>query len=274
VTFEFERGKLYRMPVVFGPTCGPRQVPDGVVIDDARTHRRTTITLTFDARARSLEALLPPRFALRGQPRLVVELSYMYEIDWLAGRGYNMLGVRIPVTFAGEAETIHGQFLTVLWESLADPILSGRDELGFAKLYAEIPEPRIFQGRREYAVGWSGFTFFDLVLDDVTASDAAPPPDPQHQGTLHWKYVLETGRPREAAVSCVTLTPAANPAMRVTGRSTARARARFHRARWEDLPTMFHIVNVLADLVDGAPASCAITESRGYKDLSDQRVVS
>lgn len=266
-------GKLHRMPVVFGPTCGPRQVPDGVVIDDATTHRRTTITLACSAPAERLEAIIPPRFVLRGPPRLIVELSIMTGIDWLGGRGYNMLGIKIPVTFHGEEGGVGGQFLAVLWESLPDPILSGRDELGFAKVYAEIPEPVRFQGGQRYAASWLGFTFFDLELDRIAPVVREPAADPEHRGVLHWKYVPRTGAPGEADVSCITFTPAANPALKVLSRSTARAKAAFRPARWHDLPTMFHIVSTLSEFDLTQPASCSIVESRGYKDLSDQRVL-
>ena len=273
MTYQLIPGKLYRMPVVFGPTCGPRQVPEDVVIDDATTHRRTTITLTCSAPPERLEAMIPPRFVLRGPPLLIVELSLMTGIDWLGGRGYNMLGIKIPVTFRGEESTVGGHFLAVLWESLADPILSGRDELGFAKVYAEIPEPVRYQGSHRYSASWLGFNFFDLELDRISSVAHAPAPDPEHRGVLHWKYVPRTGVPGEADVSCITFTPAANPAMKVLSRSTGRAKAAFRRARWQDLPTMFQIVNALSEFDLSQPVNCSIVESIGNKDLSDQRVL-
>ena len=49
----------------------------------------------------------------------------MKEIEWLAGRGYNTLGVSFPVVFNGEVDRATGSLLTVLWENLTDPILTG-----------------------------------------------------------------------------------------------------------------------------------------------------
>ena len=57
----------------------------------------------------------------------------MKEIEWLAGRGYNTLGVSFPAVFEGEVDRATGSLLTVLWENLTDPILTGREELGFSK---------------------------------------------------------------------------------------------------------------------------------------------
>ena len=63
---------------------------------------------------------------------MTVAATYMKEIAWLAGRGYNTLGVSFPATFTGEEDEVTGNFLTVLWENLTDPIITGREELGFA----------------------------------------------------------------------------------------------------------------------------------------------
>jgi acetoacetate decarboxylase len=87
------------------------------------------MSVTFHSDSEQLEELLPEGFTLRDNPRVTVTASYIKEIEWLAGRGYNTLGVNIPVTFRGEDDEVSGDFLTVLWENLTDPILTGREEL-------------------------------------------------------------------------------------------------------------------------------------------------
>ena len=47
---------------------------------------------------------------MRGEPVATVFASYMTEIEWLAGRGYNVLGVTIPVTFTGKVITPSAAF--------------------------------------------------------------------------------------------------------------------------------------------------------------------
>lgn len=275
MSYELPSGKYHRMPVTYGPTHGPRQVPGGISLNDGDSHLRRTITAAFRVSPAALTPLLPPRFRLRGEPTLVVELQYMKEIEWLAGRGYNIAGVKIPVTFDGVEGAIDGLFYSVLWESLTDPILSGRDELGAPKLYAEINEPRVFQGREHHAASWLGFGFLDIELSG--ARDELPTDEPflsPGSGSLQWKYVPKTGAPDVADVSCITLTPAANPAAKVLRRQRANAAVKFHHARWEDLPTMFQIVNTLADIPLTHCVGCAVTELRGMKDLGDTRVVS
>ncbi|MCX6045700.1 MAG: acetoacetate decarboxylase family protein, partial [Chloroflexi bacterium] len=135
--YQFQPGSMYRMPTHFGPTMGPRQGPDGRKFACKDNPKVTTLAVSFLTNQAQLAALLPDRFELAGEPVVTVYASYMTEIEWLAGRGYNVLGVAFPATFWGEQETVTGSFLTVLWENLTDPIISGREELGFSKVYCE-----------------------------------------------------------------------------------------------------------------------------------------
>ena len=95
---------------------GPRQGPDGRKFECKDNPKVTTLAVSFLTNQEQLAALLPERFELAGEPVVTVYASYMTEIEWLAGRGYNVLGVTFPATFRGEQETVTGSFLTVLWE--------------------------------------------------------------------------------------------------------------------------------------------------------------
>jgi hypothetical protein len=53
-----------------------------------------------------------------------------------------MIRVWRPVTFKGQRDQAVGRFLALMWENLADPIVTGRAEIGQPKLYAEIPARR------------------------------------------------------------------------------------------------------------------------------------
>jgi hypothetical protein len=45
--------------------------------------------------------------------------------------------VLIPATFRGELDVVEGDFVAVMWESLAEPIIPGREEIGLPKLFAD-----------------------------------------------------------------------------------------------------------------------------------------
>src|SRR5262245_29396614 len=69
-----------------------------------------------------------------------------------------------------------GRFLAVMWENLADPIITGRGEIGQPKLFAEIPELRIVGGTYHCEASWMGFRFLDLqateLLEPVSETSA------------------------------------------------------------------------------------------------------
>jgi hypothetical protein len=270
--FAPERGKFYRMPVPYGPMPGPRQIPAGKSVDHHRNPKRWTFGVSYLVEHARLEALLPPGFSLWGEPVLTVDVAYMWGIDWLAGRGYNTFGVKFPAIARANGETVHGTFLSVLWENLADPIISGREELGFSKLYCEIPEPRAHDGRYSIRCGWLGHVFFEMDLSDL--HDAAPAPsNPQNAGLLHYKFMPRTGDWGTADFAGAILSPSRPADITITARKTGKGQFRFHRSRWEDLPTLYHIVNTLADIELIEFRGAHFTQSEGSIDHSDQRII-
>ncbi len=265
---------FHRMPYGFGPTPGPRQGPDGTPFAWVATPFRTTASVTYLSDGARLARLLPPGFTLEGEPLVTVDISYLTALEWLAGRGYNLLGVRFPARFKGARDEAVGLFLAVLWENLADPILSGREELGYAKLWCEIPEPRVLGGRLSYRGAWLGHTFVELELSElgpVAPNHPAVPSLPRNDGTLHYKYVPRTGAPGEADAAYATLTPATGGHATIDAVSVGKGAVAFRRSTWEQIPTMAHIVNALADLPVIEIRDARLVKAHGGKDLSDQR---
>ncbi|MXX04286.1 MAG: hypothetical protein F4X08_08365 [Gemmatimonadetes bacterium] len=285
--YKLQPGRMHMMPTHFGPAAGPRQGPDGRRFDGVDSPRTTSYSVSFLTRPEQLEALLPIGFRLAGDPVVTVTVSYMTEIEWLAGRGYNTLGVSFPAEYRGERDRARGPFLAVLWENLADPILTGREQLGFSKIYCAIPPPSVLNGETRCTADWLGFRFMEMNLSEVetppaAAAEAPAEPaeavatgteDTELTGTLHYKYIPRTGDWDEVDAEYAVLTPSATPNRRVTAQRTVRGRVRFHRADWRDLPTQYHIVNALADLEKIAFPGASIMETVGGKDLSDQRIL-
>lgn len=272
MSYRFEAGRIYRMPTHFGPAPGPRQLPPGVVADPRRSPRRLSVAASFLTEGARLERHLPDGFSLSGEPVVTVEFHFMTDIDWLAGRGYTMIQVGWPVRFAGKRDQATGRFLAVVWENLADPIITGRDEIGHPKLYAEIAEPRCWNGVQLCTAGWMGFRFLDLAVSehrDVAGHGMDAPSD----GTLMLKYVPRTGAWGETDLRQVTLTPAADPDKTVDRHQVGTGTVRFHKAAWSDLPTMHHVVNALAELPVIESRGGSVSQSRGGKPYRDQRVL-
>lgn len=280
-SYTFQSGKIYRMPTHFGPSTGPRQGPDGRRFDEENKEwpKQTDWAVSFLSNADQLQALCPEGFTPIGEPVVTVGLTDMRGIPWLAGRGYKMLGVSFNVAFEGKEDRAMGPFLTVLWENLADPILSGREELGFSKLYCELPDPWPFAGTTRFAASWLGFTFMDMQLEDMQEVPAdiapeAPSVDQDVQlGMLHYKYMPRTGEWGTADVAYPVLTPAANPNVTVHKVLQGQGKVQFHKARWEDMPTQYMIVNAFADLEIKEFRGAMIREYQGSKDLRDQKIL-
>ncbi len=276
--YKFQPGKMYRMPTHFGPSLGPRQSEGGRKFANLDSPKVISRSVSFLTNREQLEELLPEGFEVGAEPVVTVSVSYMTEIEWLAGRGYNTVGVSFPAIFNGKEDHVTGSFLSVLWENLADPIITGREDIGFSKVYCEIPVPGIYQGETHCIASWLGFKFMDLKIKNITQLTpeevAALISKRSGDGTLHYKYMPRTGEWGSADVSYAALTPSASPTNRVVkevwrGEGTVQ----FHKATWEDLPTLCHIVNMLHDLEIKEYRGAVVTKTVGGNDISAQRIL-
>jgi len=270
------KNPMYRMPVFFGPGTGPRRGPDGNPFDGTKGYDTMTHTISFLGNADQLKELLPPKFELYGDPIFNVFFKYMKNIEWLAGRGYNLVGVNVHAVYKGEKDTVPGTLLLVLWENMNEPILTGREELGYSKIYCEIPDPMRVQNTTYCNASWDGFRFFDF-----TARDWREPTEAENrefsartadlQGNLHYKYIPATGDWGKAAVEQAILGPKANPEMKTIRTWTAEGTFKIHRPTWQDMPTQWMIINALADLEVKKVLGTRVVQTVGSKDLSDMK---
>lgn len=262
MAYQFQRGQMYRMPTHFGPATGPRRGPYGGKFS-WKNEKALTLAVSFLTNPAALDALLPPGFTLAGEPVVTVAMTCLTELEWLAGRGYNVLGVSFPATVSG----VTGSFLSVLWENLADPIITGREELGFSKVFCDLPEPTLTGNGATCSGSWMGFKFLDMELTGLQPADAPAPGN-----ILHYKYVPRTGDWGTADIAYPVITPAATPA-RVVEHRRGTGKVKFHRARWEDMPTQYMIVNAFEALPVNEWRGASLTRTVGGKDLSDQRIL-
>ncbi len=179
------------MPRVFGALPGPRNVPkDKQHLPN--NQRNLTVSVTALTDAGGLSELLPPDCALDGEALLTVTITYMSNIGWLAGHGYAILSVGFSIAHSSRVRgMLSGSFKPVLWENLADPIVTGREELGFAKLYADLPPPIIVGDSCTALAAWRNFRFFATLKLRISRMHLSWLP--QAEGSFHHKYVPKTG---------------------------------------------------------------------------------
>jgi hypothetical protein len=92
-------------------------------------------------------------------------------------------------------------------------------------------------------------------------------------GILHYKYIPRTGDWGQADVAYATLTPASSPNRVVKEMWRGEGAVQFHQATWEDLPTLFNIVNTFHNLEIREYRGAMLVRTEGGKDLSDQRIL-
>jgi hypothetical protein len=160
-----------------------------------------------------------------------------------------------------------------MWENLADPIITGREEIGHPKLYAEIPDLRISGDTHYCEAAWFGFKFLEVEVGGLRDSPPSTAPQSPSDGTLMLKYMPRTGEWGEADVCQVTFSPAANSGVTVDHKQAGSGAVHFWHARWADLPTMHHVVNALADLPVLEARDGPVMVSRGGKPYLDQRIL-
>jgi hypothetical protein len=92
-------------------------------------------------------------------------------------------------------------------------------------------------------------------------------------GILHYKYIPKTGDWGNADAAYAVLTPSETPNQVVKEMWHGEGTVKFHKAKWEDMPTQFTIVNTLAELEIKEYCGAKIVKTAGGKDLSDQRIL-
>ncbi len=219
--------------------------------------------VSFRTVADKLERLLPPGFALRGEPVVSVSCAWFNNLYWLAGRSYGILSIDFPVTYRGKTETLEGAFCPVIWEGAPDAIMTGREELGFPKMFADFTPIDWDKAAATAAcsASWLGHTFCDIRLTDLVEVDNPPKTLPGSGGgpQLYFKYMPRTG-PMGGAGADVAYATTGAPASAAAGgqnirfdgfdfrKWTAKGVVDWRRATFQQVPLAFHVINTLADL--------------------------
>lgn len=243
-----------------------------------------TATIVFKTSRAHLSTFLPHEcFSIEIPPQekdlsfASISFTRLENLPWLAGRGYNHCGLYIhDVICRGRDRTVRGKYLSVLFEDRADPITSGREELGYSKVYASLLDEER-EGSFNLQIGWEDASFGEMRLEDLT-----PDLSGQHsaiydsfeasEGLLHFKYIPRTGKPGECDVQYPTFSP--NPSdgsSIVQYRSKAsKATLKFRKLGFEQLPTLHHIAWKLADIEISEITHAGMTFATGASDLKEQ----
>lgn len=275
---------LQRMPLGFGPAPGPRQDVLGRRQGGAETRTFVTATIEFTSSRTYLEALFPTAAFRFMSPATVctasVAVTTLGNLAWLGGGGYSHCGLYLHGIgyFPRAGPPVVGTYLPVLFEDLADAIVTGRDELGMSKCYADIAldaTPDAYRAR----CSWRKAPFLELKLDGLQKQPVDPAEEeaaPAGYGLLTYKYVPATGVPGQADAEYACVIPHADEAK--TARRTVKSRTvasganvRFHAGDPRSLPTLHHITSVLAGIPVYDVVRATVEEGLGVPDVSSCR---
>lgn len=180
---QLDPSKRYDMPAVFGPSPFP---------DVTAMARVQSISIPFRTERDALGALLPRFFEPGAVPLVTVTHSMNRGVDYMGGRGYNIVRVSCAAIFRGETETVAGPYAPVIWESDAAPIILGRERGGYAKIFGRIPDASDRDGGSSFECmeyetrllraevsGWTPLTGDELSARQQRARESI---------SLGWKY--------------------------------------------------------------------------------------
>ena len=266
----------YRNPFGFGPSPGPRlplsldpSSSEIKALRDSRPELSATYSIRFRSSRTFLQRLLPPGFGFTSPATNVsasIKCTTLDSMTWLGGGGYNHLGLYIHgVNYTKQdGSKVFGTYLPVLFEDLADPIITGRDELGFPKVFADINVSHATEtGNSAIILSWRGTQFGEFQIkglrraelttnaaNEETAQEAKPgpgsTPPPPEQGQLVYRYVPSVGEPGKTDAEYAVLFP--NPPQDTSAETLVAdaASIQFEAQDWQKLPTLHHIARTLA----------------------------
>jgi acetoacetate decarboxylase len=150
-----------------GLRFGPAVLPAVTTVE-----RQSTTVLSFVTDLDAVRAMVPHHFAPTEPPVVTFMHQALHNVDYMRGRGYNLLNVAVTATFDGADGHLEAPFPLVIWESNTMPIISGRELHGNPKIYGEVSELR--EGDEE--VGFEVAEYgAPLVSGRVSALREAPP---------------------------------------------------------------------------------------------------
>jgi acetoacetate decarboxylase len=212
-------------------------------------HGGMMVEVSYITDRERLAALLPEPFSVADEALISVSYGHSGKVDWLAGRSYNIISVNAAVKFDGKEDQLEGRFSLVLWENLADAILTGREQIGIPKIFADIPDYTFENGEYRCSASHFGSGILDMSMANLTplsaeeiaaAQEARAATDNQ----MGWRYIPAVGG-FGAQVSEPVIYPSETVVIEA---HVGVGSVEWNRLTWEQNPTQFHIVNALADL--------------------------
>lgn len=198
--FKIKDDLVYKMPIHFS---GEPFYPVRTVYGDM-----TTISISFETDEDALLNIIPEDFDLIS-PTVNVQFAECRDIDWMSGGEYRLIQASAPVRYVKNEEVIDGEYVLVIWENKACPIIGGREEDGMPKIFADIASLRHTGDHWFSAASYESNTFLRIDLSrerELAEEELGLLNQHSRINFFGWRYIPELGK-AGAALSHATLYP-------------------------------------------------------------------
>ncbi|TDY55355.1 acetoacetate decarboxylase [Aminivibrio pyruvatiphilus] len=259
--FVLRDDSVYKMPVHFG---GDPFTPVRTVYGDM-----TGITVMFETDPEALLSILPEDFELLA-PMVNVQFANAREVDWMTGGEYRLIQASSPVRYVGNAEGLEGEYVFVIWENKACPILGGREEDGMPKVYADIASERHYGDEWFTAASYESHTFLSLEFsrkEELGETEIGQLNARSKVNYFGWRYLPNLGK-GGASLSHATLYP---QEMTVKKGWKGEGRLLWTPPDWWKHPLQARIISTLASLPVRKMAGGAMFKGVARLNVGDSR---
>lgn len=274
-------GLYWRQPVAFGPMPGPRQDFDGhpYAWDKVRS---TTAKIVFQTSATLLRNLFPSEaYSFKSRDTVAIaslRIQSLGNLSWLGGQGYKLLSFHVhDVTYtAVDGKEYTGSYIPVVFENLADPIMTGREELGWPKVFSDLETHQDDDAFRA-SLSWRGTTWAEFSLPLVRASsnsaNEAQPKTKQTESLLIHRQMPGVGD--QTRVKADGAYASYYPGQEIRTKTLSEqhspkpANISFKAHDWQKLPTLHHIVKGLEEIPILSVVESSIIEEEGSTDFCE-----
>ena len=198
--FRLEDDLVYKMPVHFG---GEPFYPVRTVYGDM-----TSISISFETDEEALLRIIPEDFDLIS-PSVNVQFAECRDIDWMSGGEYRLIQASVPARYVKNTDTIDGEYVLVIWENKACPIIGGREEDGMPKIFADIASLRHSGDHWFSAASYESNTFLKIDMNrerELGEEELKLLNEHSKINYFAWRHIPELGK-AGAALSHATLYP-------------------------------------------------------------------
>lgn len=172
-------------------------------------HDATALSIDYETDGELLAQFIPERFA-PSRPVVNVQFIMLRKVDWLGGGGYNLIQIGTPVVYAHGGERLEGVYVLVIWENSATPIMTGREQTGMPKIFADIEDLHQIGNHVYTNASYEGSSFLKIQFEqgrEFSSQELATlNSSSSRSNTFGWRYIPNIGRPG-AALSHATLFP-------------------------------------------------------------------